>query len=365
MSVQHTRVRDVLAAWALGACPPDEADAVTEHLATCPGCATEAARLQQAAAGLGAGEEHPPPSRLRNRVLATALARHPDPPARQPAPTAGGGSRSAGPRGAVGRAGPLPAAAEPYAAEVTRLDALLRGLAPEQWRTAVVHGWDVQDTVLHLAGVDGLLASQLGLPDETPGNAGGEDLQGRTAAAIAHGRQQRPEQTRATWRAQADAILGQVTRHGRRALDRPVVFAGLSQPVWQVLLDRAFETWIHADDLRLALGLPARPPAPGHMAMLADLGVRMLPLGLRLLDAQRPGQSALVVLEGPGGGRWIVPLGPGPSSGTPDVTLTTDVAEFCRLIGGRRTPGSLATTVEGAADLAADLLHAAMTLSRQ
>jgi hypothetical protein len=77
------------------------------------------------------------------------------------------------------------------AAASAGLDELLAGLTAEQWRLPVIHGWDVDELLRHLA------ARQ---PAAGP-----------------------------------DAALGQ-----------------------------AFETWIHADDVRAAPGRPPRPPGPAH-----------------------------------------------------------------------------------------------------
>ena len=77
------------------------------------------------------------------------------------------------------------------AAATAGLDELLAGLTAEQWRLPVIHGWDVDGLLRHLAAA------------EPPAGAG------------------------------PDAALRQ-----------------------------AFETWIHADDVRAALGRPPRPPGP-------------------------------------------------------------------------------------------------------
>src|SRR6266545_7294488 len=82
VDAEHPRVFELLGAWALGACAGQDADDVSEHLAGCGTCAAEAARLQQAAAWLGAAEDVSPPARLREAVLATAHAR------RRPVPSA-------------------------------------------------------------------------------------------------------------------------------------------------------------------------------------------------------------------------------------------------------------------------------------
>jgi uncharacterized protein (TIGR03083 family) len=231
---------------------------------------------------------------------------------------------------------------------VVELDELLAGLAPEQWRTTVVHGWRVPELVAHLASNDSTLASELGLP------AAG-------ASPPAPG----PEAVHRAWRAQADAMLDYVDGGGAAVLDRPVRLVGPWEPrypVHQALVQRAFETWVHAEDIRAALGRPPSPPDPRRVARIVALGVGLLPSSLRLLGLEHPGRTARLLLRGPGGGQWMVPLRPGAEPGEPDVTIWADAVEFCYLIGNRRDPAALPHTVEGDRSLATDLLRAATKL---
>ena len=145
MGEEHARVALALGAYAVGALEPEEAAEVRAHLETCAACRAEAERLARAAAWLGTTQEAPPPERLRDAVLASAAARD-------------------------------------------DLDRLLDGLTAEQRRVPVIHGWDADELLRHLAAA-------------RPGLAAGPDG----------------------------------------------------------MLQRAFETWIHADDLRVALGRAAQP----------------------------------------------------------------------------------------------------------
>src|SRR5262249_18557503 len=129
-------------------------------------------------------------------------------------------------------------------------------------------------------------------------------------------------------------------------------------------LARAFETWIHADDIRGALGRQPRPPAPEHLAPLADLHVRLLPTALAISGRARPGRSASVRLTGPGGSTWHIPMtpdepmGPGKPTGPPDVTLTADILAYSHAAGSRRDPATVPQSVTGDPALAEDLLAA-------
>ena len=262
MGEEHSRVALALGAFAAGALDPAEAAEVEAHLATCAACRAEADQLGRAAAWLGAGQELAPPDRLRDTVLAAARAHSP------------------GPEGVPGPppsdAGP---AAEALTAATADLDELLAGLTDEQWRTPVIHGWDVSELLRHLAAAG-------------PGPAAGPD----------------------------------------------------------VALRQAFETWIHADDLRAALGRPPSPPAPDHLHGVLAMGMRLLPPAVRALGVERPGRAVALRLEGPGGGTWRVPHA---GAGPPSATVTAQATEFFYLMGNRRDPATVATTVTGDRALAA------------
>ena len=341
MNDGHAAVTELLGAWALDACSVEETATVEDHLAGCPACTAEADRLGRAVAGLAATVAVPPPARLRDAVLAAAVAARP----------AAGEDASSG-----------------YATWVDRFDTRLQRLTPAQWRQRVVHDWTVQDLVAHLIATDGLLAAQLG-----PGGAGTleepAELDGglparRTAAAIGAHRDQPPERTRAAWRAQADLLLRDVGEPG--ALDRRVRLVDPRlprQPLRTALVQRLFETWIHTDDVRTVLGGPPVPPEERHVAMIVGFGVRLLPAALRLAGVDRPPRSARLVLVGPGGGDWTIsPAIQRAPAGPPDATVTMKAVEFCYLLGNRRDPGSVRHRVEGDSAVAATLLRAAATL---
>jgi uncharacterized protein (TIGR03083 family) len=314
---EHERLRAELGAWAVDACSAEDAVLVEAHLATCAACAAEADRLRQAGGWLGVEEAVAPPAGLRATVLAAALR-----------------ARPAGAPPATGQA-------EVYAAQVDAMDSLVGELSAEQWRQRVVHDWTVNELLAHLTSTDGTLAGELGLP----------------AASTAG--------TRAAWRSQADAVLRQVAVGGPAALDRPVRLAGQEparEPTRLALAQRAFETWVHGNDIRAALGRPPRDPPAGLVSNTIALGVRLLPAALRRAGAEHPGRTAELVLEGAGGGRWTVPLGPGAAGGAADVTVIAKAADFCALMGNRRDPAELPHTVSGDPALAADLLRAATTL---
>lgn len=251
-----------------------------------------------------------PPHRLRSAVLAAALDRR---PAGFPDPEA------------------LPEAAAPYAAEVGKLDALLREVTAKQWRAKVLGEQTTQWLVEHLNGHDAKLAAALHL-----------DLPATS---------KRPHHV---WRDLAFGLL----RHALHApLTGRVELDGLSMPVRNAYLSRAFETWIHADDIRLAIGRPTDPPHPAHLRALADLHIRSLPAALRLSGRTPPDRTARVRLTGAFTQEWHIPLSrSAPADTEPAVTITADALEFCYLAANRRAPGTVPLTVTGDQAIAGDLL---------
>jgi anti-sigma factor RsiW len=71
----HEELESNVAAWVLGALDPEEAAVVQSHVEGCASCRETAARLQRAVTALPlVVEEVAPPARLRERVLAAAVA---------------------------------------------------------------------------------------------------------------------------------------------------------------------------------------------------------------------------------------------------------------------------------------------------
>jgi uncharacterized protein (TIGR03083 family) len=340
MNDGHAAVTELLGARSLDACSVEETAAVEDHLPGCPACAAEADRLGRVAAGLATTVVAAPPARLRDAVLAAAVAGRP----------AAGDEASTG-----------------YGAWVERFDTLLGRLTPAQWRRRVVHDWSVQDLVAHLIATDELLVAQLGAEtSQDPAELDGALPARRSAASIGEHRGRPPERTRAAWRSQADLLLRDVGSTTPGALDRQVRLSDPrlpQQPLRTALVQRLFETWIHTDDIRALLGGPPIPPGERQVALIVGFGVRLLPAALRLGGADRPPRSARLVLVGPGGGDWTIsPAVQEAPTRPPDATVTMDAVEFCYLLGNRRDPDSVPHRVEGAPAVAATLLRAATTL---
>ena len=242
---------DLLESFAFG-----EAPEAGPHVAACPQCSAQVQLARAAAGWLATSHLATPPTGLRSRVLAAAVAVR---------PSSSGSFSSA------------------YVAEVADLGVLLDSLSPAQWSAPTVDGRSVRDLVRHLTGNDGNVLADLGVPAPA-----GE-----------------------RWRERSDLLLRTVGHGDETLLDRPVRLAGkvpIRRPLREALTQRAFETWIHRDDIRVAVALPPIPPASGHLARILAFGLALLPGAIEAAGRARPG-SVLVALTGPGGGDHLVRMG--------------------------------------------------------
>ena len=273
------------------------------------------------------------PAGLRERVLAASLrARQ----AGRPVPDA-----------------PEIPAEEAFSRAADAFYTTLRGLDGD-WTRPALRGLDVQGLVGHLIGVENDVHRCLsGDPDVA--DAG--HVEYTQAAAISHAGLP-PARTRAEWRQATDRTLDLVRSADPAA---KVAMHGMRLPVRALLLVRAFELWIHENDIRQAVGWAPSVPDASTLRMMADLAARLLPGAAAQAGVHEPADIHLV-LTGPGGGTWDVAVGdrqPDPAA----VTIVTDTVGFCRLAGNRVTPAELDLYVTGDAELAADVLAAATKLA--
>ncbi|UPZ29718.1 zf-HC2 domain-containing protein [Streptomyces sp. LRE541] len=366
--LEHRVLKALLGAWALAACSPEETAAVEDHLGGCGACADEALRLREAV-----GLLHPPETldldpALRTRVLQACLSRRP-------------------PRI------PVPSWAAPYDAETARLDALLQDIGDAEWHAPVRLRWfdgkeptsrrtTVAGVIAHLLTVDGLVAVTLGLDDplETPADTPTPAARTEAFWRAAHFPPTRS--VRGPWREQSHNLVRTVAFAGGGSGRLPVPYGEFELPLRDSMLDRAFETWVHAGDIADAVDYPYEPPAPRHLHAMIDLGARMLPSALtarrqaglaapgetpHLVPAGAPGRSLRLEIEGLGGGEWLIPLdAPGAlASADHEVAhVALDGVEFCQLAAGHVSPEEAAAGQSGDREAIRDVLFAAASLSR-
>ena len=318
---------ELLPAYALDACDPDEAEAVEELLRRRPELAREAARLADAAAWIGAAEAMEPPPRLRSAVFERVRA-----------------------------ATPGDAAARLYAAEADRVARELEELVADDDGLPTPNGLTVRQLVVHLAAQETMLAQVVGRPVEDIDSL---DVEARTAAFVERYEHRPYADVVAVWRRAVDAVVAWAAEPVSQ--DAIVEWLGLPMSHDDALVARSFENCVHRDDLRKVRGRPAAPPPGPELHLMAELSMQTLPAALQLAGRARPGHTARVVLTGDGGGEWTVPLelGATPASAAPEVTLTADVVDWCLLAAERIEPRDLAHEVDGDDELADDLLEAA------
>ncbi len=327
MDVTRNEFKDLVGAYALDACEPEEAAAIDAYIAANVDAAKEAERLRDAAAWLGAVGALNPPVDLRDRLLAAAAER-PD---------------------------PLPPV-EALRSESERFEALLDTLGPDDLGVTTYNGLSVRDLITHVAIVDEAFVRE-GLATMTGESR--SSFIGADAAA---------EMTEAELPATAAWSFEEIRERGRKArqalvgldaqLPADARFGGYSLKT--VLVIRAFETWTHHQDIASVLGRTEAPVAPSVLRTMAELAIQTLPLALAARGYEYPGRTARVVMSGPGGGDWTIACTVQETAGkTPDVVLRVPVVEFCRRFADRLAVDAVPFEIDGDVELGRALVDAA------
>ncbi|MFI1654081.1 zf-HC2 domain-containing protein [Streptomyces sp. NPDC020472] len=363
--LSHSVLKSLLGAWALSACSAGETRAVENHLTVCAPCADEALRLRDAVTLLHEDRDLDLDPLLRSRVLENCLGRR---PARIP----------------------VPDWVTPYDAETARLDALLRDIGESEWHAPVRLKWYEEDRVVrrkatvagvigHLLAVDGLVTAALGLDD--PLGAGVPELSPTERTEAFWTALDRPpnRSIRGPWRDQSHTLIRTIAFAGRGVADLTVTYKDFALPLQDSLLERAFECWLHADDIATAVAYPYAPPSGAHLHDMIDLAARLLPGALanrrrtglagpakELVAAGAPGRSLHLEVEGAGGGHWYISLDSPAAIGSPEravAQVAMDGVEFCQLVAGHITPEEAAGQ-DGDREAIRDVLSATASLSR-
>ena len=325
MDVTRNEFQDLVGAYALDACDPEEAAAIDSYIAEHADAAAEAERLRDVAAWLGAVGALNPPGDLRDRLLAVAAERF------DPVP----------PVDALRR-------------ETERFDALLDSLEPADLDVHTYNGLSVRDLVTHVAIVDEAFVGEHAA-----------DGAGTSWAYI--GAEQVSEMTEAQLPDTAGWSFAQVRERFTRAREELVSLdeklpatarlAGYS--LESALVIRAFETWTHCHDIASAVGREEAPVDPPVLRTMAELAVQTLPVALAAKGYAYPGTTARVVMSG-AGGDWTIACTVGDAVGTtPDVVLRVPVVEFCRRFADRLAVDEVPFEIDGDAGLGRALVDAA------
>ncbi|HEV2376940.1 MAG TPA: maleylpyruvate isomerase family mycothiol-dependent enzyme [Streptosporangiaceae bacterium] len=244
---------------------------------------------------------------------------------------------------------------EAFSRAADALYGMLCALDSQDWQRPVLRDLDVQGLVGHLTGVEEDVHRSLsGDPEVADANHIGST---QPAADRQAGRT--PEQTRTEWREAADRTLSLVAAHSDLAAD--VAMHGMRLPVAALMVVRAFELWIHDNDIRRVTSLPPAVPDGSTLRLMSGLAAGLLPVGAALTGLAET-VSVHLVLTGHGGGTWDVGIGDSLDESL-SVGIVLDVVGFCRLVGNRVVPADLDLHVIGDADLAGRVLTAASALA--
>jgi uncharacterized protein (TIGR03083 family) len=231
------------------------------------------------------------------------------------------------------------------------LDALTTGLTAAQWKTPVLPGWDVKDTLAHILGTEKML------------EGGADGMQDRMAEAVASAATDldRPHvrnpigMTNEAWvehyRSHGpDELLGEfrTTTAGRLAALEAMTDEEFASPTWtpagqgtyaSFMRIRVFDCWMHDQDIRYAVGRPGNDGGPAAEASLEEaVGA----LGFVVGKRGRAPRGSLVAFEltGPVKRTLYVEVTDRARvvtgiSRDPDVSLRLESSLFMRLAGGR------------------------------
>jgi uncharacterized protein (TIGR03083 family) len=242
---------------------------------------------------------------------------------------------------------------------------LLGTLSEQGWKTAALRGLDVQELVGHLTGVEHDTHRALA---GDPAVADAEHVESTQGSAVRQAGRS-PAQTLDEWRRAADHTLELVRApDAERAADGcagRIAVHGIRLPLDDLLVVRAFELWVHDNDIRRAVGLPPSVPDPPVLRLMSDLAARMLPYAAARMGL--PPTDVHLVLTGAGGGTWDVaighPAGDQEAAGRESLAIVADAVGFCRLAANRVTPAELGPHITGDEGRAVSVLAAATTLA--
>ena len=255
---------------------------------------------------------------------------------------------------------PAISADEAFARAADAFHRLLGTLSEQDWETGALRGLDVQELVGHLTGVEHDTHRALA---GDPAVADAEHVESTQGSAVRQAGRS-PAQTLDEWRRAADHTLELVRAPDcDQAADScagRIAVHGIRLPLDDLLVVRAFELWVHDNDIRRAVGLPPSVPDPPVLRLMSDLAARMLPYAAARMGL--PPVDVHLVLTGAGGGTWDVAIGQ-EAAGRESLAIVTDAVGFCRLAANRVTPAELGPHITGDEGRAVSVLAAATTLA--
>lgn len=233
-----------------------------------------------------------------------------------------------------------------------------RGVADAQWDLPTrCPGWRVRDQFSHVIGVESALAGRPQPEVEVPEAEYLRNDIGRfNEAWIEERRGRTGEQVLAEFDAITSERLDALRRMTPDQFDEEAWTPAGHATYGRFMQIRVFDCWMHLQDVRAALGRPGDLDGVAVDVALDEMGLALGYVVGKKAGA-RLGQSVAIVVDGPQRRRFDLVveararLVDGPAL-RPTATVTTDLATFAALVGGRT--GAVAALEDGRVEFAGD-----------
>ncbi len=233
--------------------------------------------------------------------------------------------------------------------EQLELQAVLAACGRDDWLLPTpAWGWDVRDTVAHLAATDEMAIATArhepgAINDLVAAAASGPDV---TYAGVLRGRRLAGAEVGRWW---VRASAAERTMLGELPADARVPW-GLGMRPPSFVTARLMETWAHGLDVRHALGVEAVDT--DRLAHVAWLATRALPYAFSVAGQEPPTAPIRIELALAAGGIWSQ----GPAD-APD-RITGSAGDYCRVFVHRLPAADTNLVIEG------DTARAAIAVAR-
>ena len=231
-------------------------------------------------------------------------------------------------------------------------------LSEREWMTDTeCPGWTVQDNLAHIIGIESTI---LGRPNPDHEPAGGPHVKNDVGAGneiwVDWYRQRSGVEVLGEFRAVTDERIARLRAPGHDFGAESWTPVGPGT-VRDLLPFRVFDSWVHEQDMRRALGRPGDADSIAASASL-DRIESIMPMVVGKKVAPPDGTVVVFTIEGPVGRAFAVAVEHGRAEfldsvpAAPTVNLEMDTDTFVRLASGRGDPESILAT--GAVTLTGD-----------
>ena len=231
-------------------------------------------------------------------------------------------------------------------AEQQTLDQFLQKIHIRDWKLSTSEGWNIQDTVSHLAAMEGYAdnaisggGSRLGEIDQY------DSLEAFYEAGAEAGRGMRPQDVIEVWRENRAKVVDALSRMA--ATDRIPWFRG-DMSAKTFATSRLAETWAHAIDIHGAV--ESEPEDTDRLRHIAWLAWKNLPYQFGRAGEEYTAPIRVQVM-GPMYARWVS----GPED--TDEVIKGPAGPFCRLAVGRASATAVAEEMTVTGEMAARALE--------